>query len=119
MPIAACSSRRRPVPFAHVQVARDATLADGLLAAAERAPDGRGVLVAGSGHVRRDRGVPFQLARRGVTAGIVTLAPVEVVAGETRPEAYGAPLGAKAPPFDYVWFTPRAKRGDPCAQFSK
>jgi uncharacterized iron-regulated protein len=63
-------------PFARVQVARDATLADGLLTAAARAPEGTAVLVAGSGHVRKDRGVPFQLARRGVTSRIVTLAPV-------------------------------------------
>ena len=28
-------------------------------------------------------------------------------------------FGAKAPPFDYVWFTPRVVRGDPCARFSR
>jgi uncharacterized iron-regulated protein len=102
--------------FATVQIARDAALADGLLTAADRA-GGSAVLVAGSGHVRRDRGVPLHLARRGRTGAIAVLAPIEVRAGATTPTDYAAAFGAARLPFDFVWFTPRRDRDDPCNFF--
>jgi uncharacterized iron-regulated protein len=89
---------------------RDESMA--LVLAEHDKPDGA-VLIAGDGHVRNDRGVPYALARR--TQGtIVTVAMMEVVAGQVTPNAYvDAPT--KTPPFDFVWFTPRADDGDPCA----
>jgi uncharacterized iron-regulated protein len=104
--------------FATIQIARDAALADGLLTAARQA-DGSAVLVAGSGHVRRDRGVPLHLARRGRTGAIAVLAPIEVRAGATTPTDYAAAFGAARLPFDFVWFTPRRERDDPCNSFQK
>lgn len=104
--------------FAAIQIARDAVLADGVLTAADRA-QGSAVLIAGTGHVRRDRGVPMHLARRGVTAPTVVLAPVEVRDGATAPSDYAATFGASILPFDFVWFTPRQRRDNPCNLFKK
>ena len=89
---------------------RDETMAR-VLAEHEK-PEGA-VLIAGDGHVRGDRGVPFALARR-TKGSIVTVAMMEVVKGQDAPAAYGdATTGT--PAFDYLWFTPRVDDGDPCA----
>ncbi len=99
---------RRAEPFARIQIARDALMADALHRTARAA--GKAVLVAGSAHVRRDRGVPFHLERRGIRVNVLVLAPVEVRAETETAAAYGTN-------FDYLWFTPRQKRDDPCAAF--
>lgn len=110
------ASRARP--FAVMQIARDAALADGLLTAAQRA-GGHAVLVAGNGHVRRDRGVPLHLGRRGQDQDVVVVAPIEVRAAAQSPDDYAGTYGTAVLPFDYVWFTPRARREDPCRGFNK
>jgi len=98
------------------QRARDAMLADSMLAAES---DGA-VLIAGTGHVRTDRGVPFYLRARAPEASIVAVAPLEVRDAWTRPEQYGAAFDDGRLPFDWVWFTPRvANGGDPCARFRR
>ena len=66
-----------------VQRARDATLADALLASGRS--DG-GVLIAGAGHVRRDRGVPLYLERRAPARRVLALAFSEVARGPVEPE---------------------------------
>lgn len=117
--------RERLAPMLIVQRLRDATLADALLSAEAR--DGQGaVLIAGTGHTRRDLGVPWYLAARepqrpsGPTEdgqpadGIVAVAFVEVVEGRTEPTAY-----AEAAGHDVMWFTPRAERADPCEELRK
>jgi uncharacterized iron-regulated protein len=71
------------------------------------------VLIAGAGHVRRDRGVPYYLAQEQPQASLVTVALQEVARDLSEPVAYGWHVGA----FDYVWFTPRASDEDPCAAF--
>jgi uncharacterized iron-regulated protein len=95
------------------QRARDAMLADSMLGV-----DGDGaVLIAGSGHVRGDRGVPFYLRIRAPGASIVTVAPLEVRDAWTRPEQYAAAYDDGRLPFDWVWFTPRVgDGGEPCAR---
>jgi uncharacterized iron-regulated protein len=94
------------------QRARDAMLADSMLAA-ER--DGA-VLIAGAGHVRTDRGVPVYLRARVPDASIAAVAPLEVRDGWTRPEQYGAAFDDGRLPFDWIWFTPRMSDADPCAR---
>jgi uncharacterized iron-regulated protein len=94
------------------QRARDAMLADSMLTG-ER--DGA-VLIAGTGHVRTDRGVPFYLRARANDAKIAAVAPIEVREGWTRPEQYGTAYEDGRLPFDWVWFTPRMDDGDPCAR---
>jgi uncharacterized iron-regulated protein len=91
-----------------VQRARDAVMADRLATLAGRNP---GILVAGSGHVRTDRGVPWYLARLRPGARIRSLALVEVTGDEAR--ARRAEL-----PYDYAWFTAPAARDDACAAAS-
>ena len=87
-----------------VQRARDAMMADRLAATSGR---GGGVLIAGNGHVRKDRGVPWYLARLRPGARSVSIGLLEVRDGVLEP-----PSGL---PYDYVWFTPRVDDGgEPC-----
>jgi uncharacterized iron-regulated protein len=89
----------------HVQRARDAMLADRLAAASGRAG---GILIAGNGHVRTDRGVPWYLGRLKPAARTLSIGLVEVQDDLRRPPP--------DLPYDYVWFTPGVDVGqDPCA----
>ena len=89
-----------------VQRLWDAWMADSLLGA-----DGEGaILIAGSGHVRKDRAVPWQLRARGGGESL-TLALVEVAAGRDAARDYAA---FDPRQFDFVWFTPRVDEKDPC-----
>ena len=83
------------------QRARDARMAATLDAAG-----GPVVLIAGAGHVRRDRAVPRHLTEpaRALAVGLV-----EVREGQTAPAAYNS-AG-----FDVLWFTASKQRPDPCA----
>jgi uncharacterized iron-regulated protein len=100
------------------QRARDgemaAVLAD-LLVAGHRPA----VLIAGTGHVRADRGAPARLAVLAPGTRMLAVAFVEVQAGETVPAAYAQAWGAATLPFSAVWFTPRIERADQCAEFEK
>lgn len=88
-----------------VQRARDAMMADRLAAASGKAG---GILIAGNGHVRNDRAVPWYLARLKPRARTLSIGLVEV-----RDDLRRLPGGL---PYDYVWFTPRVDDGgDACA----
>jgi uncharacterized iron-regulated protein len=100
--------------MAAAQRARDAVMADALLA---RASAGA-VLIAGNGHVRRDLGVPLHLATRAPQRGVLAVGIVEVVEGVARAEDYVAPGAGDIPQFDVAIFTPRTDRPDPCAGFA-
>jgi uncharacterized iron-regulated protein len=78
--------------------------------ASSSAADGA-ILIAGGGHARRDRGVPYYLALEAPGATVASVLLREVRRGEESPERYGADDG----PFDYLWFTPRVSDEDPCA----
>ena len=78
-----------------------------------------GVLIAGAGHARNDRGVPFALHAQEPGARVASVAFVEVEHGTRSPGAYAARFGSKTLPFDYVWFTPRLDDDDPCEKFKK
>jgi uncharacterized iron-regulated protein len=98
-----------------VQRARDAQMARALIAAGRAAAGA--ALVAGTEHVRRDRGVPVYLRRWGEGASVTSVAFLEV--GNSRRGA-AAELTARygsAPPFEFVWFTPRVDDRDPCEEF--
>lgn len=89
---------------------RDASMTSRLeLAAASLEPQAAIVLVAGTGHARRDYGVPTLL---GEPALVIEF--VEAAHGATRPERYG-PLDG----YDYVWFTARVDEPDPCEKFRR
>jgi uncharacterized iron-regulated protein len=99
--------------MSRMQQDRDAQMAARMADAASQS-DGA-VLIAGNGHVRRDRGVPFHLlASHGVHPNqVVILAPLEVRAGRNDPATYPGP----GQPFDYIWFTTRVDNIDPCERF--
>ncbi|WP_186394743.1 ChaN family lipoprotein [Stappia sp. TSB10GB4] len=111
--------REALTPLVAVQRLRDATLADAMISAAGEVA----VLIAGSGHVRKDLGVPRYLEWREPDAASVAVGFVEVVEDRTEPALYAAGTADVPPPYDYLWFTPRQERGDPCeslrARFGK
>ncbi|MCI0507357.1 MAG: ChaN family lipoprotein [Gammaproteobacteria bacterium] len=77
------------------------------------------VLVAGSGHIRKDRGAPMYLKAQDKTASILTIAWMEADEEGMDPKAYGTRWGRDTLPFDYVVFTPAADRPDPCEEMKK
>jgi uncharacterized iron-regulated protein len=118
---------RALAPFALTQYARDAHMAqvmadywtdhgaDHGAAPRQALADHAGViLIAGSGHARSNRGVPFHLARLAPGARIVSLAFVEASEDE---RATGAPFSAL--PYDLVWFTAQVDSGDGCDKIRK
>lgn len=90
-----------------VQWARDANMAR-VLRNVERPT----VLVAGAGHVRNDRAVPWHLRATVPRVKILTVAFVEVQPGREDPASYG-----QSGLFDVLWFTARVEDDDPCVKF--
>jgi uncharacterized iron-regulated protein len=89
------------------QKGRDLAMAQAL----ERAGARGAVLIAGVGHVRADRGAPLYMKKRPLV-----IAFVEVEPELERPQEYLDGLFATGASFDYLWFTQRATRADPCAE---
>jgi uncharacterized iron-regulated protein len=96
--------------MALAQRARDATLAAALAGAA-----GSAVLIAGNGHARRDLAVPLYLPR---DASVLSVGFLETRSGDTDPRDYARGASGEAA-YDYVWFTPRQPRPDPCESLRK
>jgi uncharacterized iron-regulated protein len=93
-------------PMLRAQLARDRRMAEQLISSANRY--GSAVLLAGNGHIRRDRGVPFQLRK-------LSNAPVLSVAFEEK----GALATQSFTPADWTVVTPAMVREDPCLQMRK
>lgn len=95
------------------QRARDAVMAETLARYA-----GQGVVaIVGGGHARRDIGIPVYLAALAPDVPVVVVGLVEVEAGKDDPLAYlpaPATAATAGDAYDFVWFTPRAARRDPC-----
>ena len=98
----------------HVQRARDAQMAQSLLAAGDH--DGA-LLVSGAGHVRNDYGIPVYLKSKAPKKRVISMAFVEVDKQRTEPQSYALPYPNARLPFDYVWFTSRVDDEDPCEKF--
>ena len=94
----AAPEAKRLAGMVEAQRARDARMASVLKS--------ESVLIAGSGHARRDRGVPLYLP----SDDLISIAFMEVEPGMARPQDF-----ADAASYDYLWFTPRAARDDPCS----
>jgi uncharacterized iron-regulated protein len=73
---------------------------------------GDALLIAGRGHARSDRAVPFFLRRQGADA-IVSVAFMDVSDGRISPADYDVDA------FDFTVFTPRVSDEDPCETFRK
>lgn len=111
-----CGMAPEPMVAAMIELqrARDAALADALLAA----PGAEGaVLIAGAGHVRRDRAVPLYLGRRAPRRSVLVVGFAEVPAGPTAAEDLEREAARAGPGFDLIWFTPRVDDEDPCEKF--
>jgi uncharacterized iron-regulated protein len=93
-------------PMLRAQTYKDAFMAHVIAQAAPSA------LVAGRGHVRRDRGVPFHLQKEGKT-DFLSVALLDVDDARKKAEQYDVAA------FDFVIFTPRVSDEDPCARFKK
>ncbi|NND49018.1 MAG: ChaN family lipoprotein [Rhizobiales bacterium] len=95
-----------------VQRYRDAVLGDALIKAG--AVNNGAVLIAGNGHARADRGVPWYLARLAAGASVVTVMLLEADEDAVLPADYLVVAPDGTPVADFFWFTPRAAREDPC-----
>ena len=89
---------------------KDALMVDSAVSSIERGVVG----IVGSSHARRDIGLPLYFAARDPKAQIISIGFVEVTPGKVNPYAYTSSATGDVP-FDYVWFTPRMPREDPCA----
>ena len=103
-------------PMQTVQQARDGIMAHGLLGAAKGST---GVLIAGSGHIRRDWAVPRILKAHEPDNKIVTVSFVEVAPDQGKPQDYEPVSADKSPVFDYLYFTPKSEIKDHCAELIK
>ncbi len=92
------------------QRARDAVLADNLARALELEGGDGAILIAGTSHVRSDRGVPTYLSRLAPGRRVVSIAFVDVEDDALTPEAYADQFD-RTLPFDFVWFTRPANPG--------
>jgi uncharacterized iron-regulated protein len=90
-------------PMMLAQRAKDHMMATRMVEAGQ---PGGAVLIAGGGHVRTDRGVPMVL-REVAKAAIVKSVAFEERDGEE---------GTVEQPYDFVWWTARKEREDPCAR---
>jgi uncharacterized iron-regulated protein len=98
------------------QQVKDAVMAQSML---QQSTQDVRVLVAGSGHGRKDRGVPLYLRSQDSTGKIVSIAWIEVVPDMTKVVDYARAWGSETLPYDYVWFTARVGRPDPCESFKR
>jgi len=105
-------AREKLAPMAKIQRLRDAFMADGMLAPGSD----KAVLIAGNGHVRADRGVPWYLRRRAPDSGLAVVMPMELHEAGVAPADYAETGPDGAPLADFLWLTPRAERPDPCEQ---
>lgn len=114
-----CSAMPRETlaPMALAQRYRDAVLADAALTAISK--HGSTIVLAGNGHVRKDRGVPWYIHQRDPAKKTLSVLLVEVEEGKTDADAYVPKDPEGKPAADYIIFTPRAAHEDHCAAFKK
>lgn len=105
-------------PMVEVTLAKDAVMADRLIAARGHEGKALAILIAGDGHVRADWGVPMHLGRRLPETRTVNIGLMEV-SGEAKDVAAYAEFYGGRLPFDFVWFTPRVDDDDPCEVFAR
>ncbi len=103
--------------LARAQHFRDAHLADALIEAT--GAHGSAILIAGNGHIRADRGVPWHLRQRIGGKPIVSVMLIEVEDGRLDPQAYVPRDPDGTPAADFIVFTPRTARPDPCAEMRR
>jgi len=106
-------------PMVTITAAKDAVMAAAMLRGARMAGRDSAALVAGGGHARADRGVPWHLRRMAPGRSAVAVGLLEVIQDEVDPAAYVAAFHTDAMPFDFVWFTPRTDESNPCEVYAE
>jgi len=106
-------------PMIRVAVVKDAVMAEALLRGTAMSKSDGALLIAGAGHARTDRGVPWHLRRLAPSESVASVGFIEVDEGRENPGDYAAPFSAASLPFDFVWFTPRHDLEDPCVKFAE
>jgi len=108
-------------PMQLVQQARDGIMASGMLGTPikETANKTAAVLIAGSGHIRRDWAVPRILRAREPDIKIVTISFTEVTPEHKKPQDYEPASADRHPVYDYLYFTPKSEIKDYCAELIK
>lgn len=101
------------------QQVRDISMTQSILAALHKNNNQGVILVAGTGHTRTDYGVPLYVRQEVPNKKIISIAFIEVSEGALHASDYAEnwlidSQASNTLPFDYVWFTPLAKREDQC-----
>lgn len=96
---------------------RDSHLADAAVRAADRYS--AAILVTGAGHARTDRGIPRYVRQQAPRKRVVSVVFVELDEGALDAAASVPRDPDGRPAADFVIFTERAARGDPCEQMRK
>jgi uncharacterized iron-regulated protein len=96
-------AKAKLVPMMTIQLARDASMANAMLASEEPS-----ILFAGSFHTQKNMGVPLHL-RQVTKQTSKTLLLAEVRPNQQQPEDYASLSEA-----DYIWFTPKQVEKDYC-----
>lgn len=103
-------------PMIMVQLAKDAYMAK--MVAAATSKEGA-VLIAGSGHVRKDWAVPRFLKQRLPGKIITSIAFIEVDPARSSPSDYVETIAGLDTPYDFIYFTPKADLIDRCAEMAE
>ena len=106
-------------PMVTATLVKDAVMAGALISGASRDGMDGAVLVAGNGHVRLDRGVPWHLSGLSPGSEVLSIGLIEVSESKATPEAYATFFNTHTLPFDFVWFSPRADVQDPCEKYAE
>ncbi|MBX2806241.1 MAG: hypothetical protein KTR19_09735, partial [Hyphomicrobiales bacterium] len=77
------------------------------------------VLIAGSGHVRKDWAVPSFIEQKSPEAAVVSIAFLEVDPESSTPADYVETVAGLGKPYDFVYFTPKADLVDRCAEMAE
>ncbi len=102
---------RALAPMSIVQRARDGAMARALLRAKTRG----GILIAGNGHVRKDRGVPRLMQQDN----LVVIGLIEVEKSKFSYTDYPLENDQNQALYDYVIYTPKFDISDQCATMRK
>ncbi len=103
-------------PMIMAQRAADAHLAKIALAVT---PKDGAVLIAGSGHVRKDWAVPSFIRQTSPGASVISVAFFEVDPKRSSPSEYVETNSGSGSPYDFIYFTPKADLIDRCAEMAK
>ena len=79
----------------------------------------KSILIAGNGHVRNDRAVPWYLSRQDKGAKIGSVILLEVDNATRSKDELIALDGDGREVADYYWFTNQAEREDQCEKLRK